>query len=51
MKKIICKIFGHKIDIIDVVINDIKKSAINAQELKLKEIVCMRCGASLTERK
>lgn len=49
MKKIICKIIGHDVSAIDLIVALIKANALNNPELKTKPVICMRCGINLTE--
>lgn len=42
--KILCKILGHDFDRMDILMNKIKRSAINSNQLTLTPINCKRCG-------
>jgi hypothetical protein len=42
-KNWLCRLFGHKFDLIEVAIFNIECSAINREELA-PQIVCQRCG-------
>ena len=46
-KKIICKLFGHRVNDVDVTIIKIKRSAPNKADFKNDYIECLRCGAKL----
>lgn len=40
----ICRIFGHKIDLIEQTILNVKRSAVNKYDFKNDFISCKRCG-------
>ena len=42
----LCKLFGHKVDLTEKTIFEIKKVALNKNQLKGK-LVCQRCGKVL----
>lgn len=42
-KKLLCKIFGHKYDDVDLVMLRIKRKAINNEDFKDDIIRCERC--------
>ena len=44
LPKIICYLFGHDFDAVDMLIYKIKKEAINANKLYFPEFFCKRCG-------
>ena len=41
--KLLCKLFGHKLDLVEVTLMKIKQVAENKEELK-HELICKRCG-------
>jgi hypothetical protein len=43
--KILCKIIGHKIDLVEETIMKIKDKAINRQNFLQDQLTCKRCGA------
>jgi len=46
MKKLLCKLFGHKYDAIEKCVFGIEMSAMNREALK-PEISCLRCGLTI----
>jgi len=42
-QEIICKIFGHKIDLVDRAMLNIKNAAINRKSFSQDSITCKRC--------
>lgn len=44
VSKLICKIFGHSYDEVELLVLAIKLSAVNKDELDIPEITCSRCG-------
>ena len=52
--KILCKIFGHKVDSVDLLMLNIKNVAENRDNFKQeleKGIICKRCGEKITAKK
>lgn len=45
INKIFCKIFGHKVNLRDKIIFEIKKVAVNRENFKNQKLFCKRCGA------
>lgn len=46
--KILCKILGHKADLVERAILRIKRKAINKEEFKNEYITCKRCKKKIT---
>jgi len=50
MKRLLCRVFGHKLDDIQRAMFEIELKALNTQQLK-PSIVCRRCGVILVAKK
>lgn len=47
MKRLLCWLFGHERDLVTMMMNDIKQSAVNRKQLRIEIVRCLRCGKEL----